>query len=364
MVTVAYRLGVFGYLAHDELLAEGGTTGNYGLLDQIKALRWVKENIAAFGGDPESITIAGESAGSSSVSAICVSPLAAGLFRYAIGESSSLVVEHGAPHTWRSLDEAKKVGAKVLKEFNCSSIAELRKVPAERLVKTATSNSGMCVDGYAFVEDPYETYVNHRNNEIALLNGHNVLEADAFVVPNYLFSPTNKNNIKERLVASFDEETANQIMTAYADKIEQDAFSAFNEIFSVYWFIYPHFSWSNAAYNAGSTVYRYQFTKENGYYGTYHGGEIVYAYGNLSRSTRQFAYNDSDRALSEKMVAYWTSFVKTGNPGADWSAYDPSNPIAVKELGVNLDMREDRYTKLYPILAEFNAKPKKPAAEK
>ncbi len=150
MITIAYRLGVFGYFAHPNLALESpnGTTGNYGLLDQIKSLEWVQENIAHFGGDKNNVTIAGESAGSSSVSALCVSPLATGLFRRAIAESSSLILKN-PPHTFRSMKSAQETGKKILEEFRCQSIEDLRKIDAETLVKTQYSNSGMTVDGYA-----------------------------------------------------------------------------------------------------------------------------------------------------------------------------------------------------------------------
>ena len=360
MVTVAYRLGVFGYFAHPDLMAESGTTGNYGLLDQIQALQWVHDNIAAFGGDPNAITVAGESAGSSSVSALCVSPLSAGLFRYAIGESSSLVVSPTAPHTIRPLETAYKVGQKIMKEQNCSSIAELRKVDAERLTNTKYANSSMTIDGYALVEEPYKTYEKHENHETRLLNGYNVLEADAFVIPQYLFSATNKDNIKARLVESFDEDTANKLLTYYGQRVEKEAFEIFNEIFSLAWFIQPHDSWSKAALAAGDTVYRYQFTKENGFYGTYHSGEIIYAYGNLARSTHSFAYNNEDYLLMDKMVSYWTNFVKTGVPTPLWEEYDPASAKPVCELGAKVGMIEDRYKDIYPIIEEYNAKPKTP----
>ncbi len=358
MVTVAYRLGVFGYFAHNDLMAESGTTGNYGLLDQIKALRWVNDNIAAFGGDKTKITIAGESAGSSSVSALCVSPLAKGLFRYAIGESSSLVVDPNAPHTIRDFDTAKKTGAKIMSEFNCQSIDELRKIPAEKLVNTKYSNSAMTIDGYAITKSPYQTYVDGENNETKLINGFNIKEADAFVIPEYLFSPFTKDNFRERLLKLFDADTADKLMTLYKSKIESDATSAFCEIVSVYWFMQPHDAWTKAALNAGVEVYRYQFTKENGYYGTFHSGEIIYAYGNIHRSRHSFAYNDSDIELSKKMVAYWTSFIKTGVPGADWKAYSPDDAKPIKELGSTTEMIEDRYKDTYPLIEEFIKKPK------
>ena len=127
VVTVAYRLGVFGYFADKELAAESpnGTTGNYGLLDQIKALEWVSKNIEAFGGDAGNITIAGESAGSSSVNAVCASPLAKGLFRRAIAESSS-IVQKTPPHTFRTMKAALEMGANIKEEFKCSTVEELR----------------------------------------------------------------------------------------------------------------------------------------------------------------------------------------------------------------------------------------------
>ncbi|MBP5574852.1 MAG: carboxylesterase family protein [Bacilli bacterium] len=265
-INIQYRLGVFGYFAHPDLKQESlnetghGTTGNYGLLDQIFALNWINQNAHNFGGDKNNITIAGESAGSSSVSALCSSPLAKGLFKRAIGESSSLVIKK-APHTYRKVEDAYKVSKSILEEFNCSSIDELRKVPAEKLVETQYSNSSMMLDGYALTKDPYDVYLNHENNEEALLNGYNAKEADAFVVPTFLTSPTNKNNILERLESYFNKEIAQKIFTLYKEKIEKDAFSAFNEIISVYWFIMPHHSWSNMALNNGEPVYRYILLK-------------------------------------------------------------------------------------------------------
>lgn len=361
MITIQYRLGVFGYFAHQSLADESPnhTTGNYGLLDQIKALEWVQENAAYFGGDKNKVTIAGESAGSSSVSAICVSPLAAGKFRYAIGESSSIVLER-APHTFRTLTNAKQTGEKIMKEQGCSTIEELRKVPAEKLVKTAYANSSMTLDGYALLAEmsPVEIYEAGLNNEQALLNGYNIKEADAFVIPLYLTSPTDKNNIKERLASTFGQEIANKIYEVYKEKIEKDAFTAFNEIISVYWFIHPHHRWSHFASANGEPVYRYHFTKENGYYGTYHSGEIIYCYGNLYRSRHGFAYDETDYALSKTMLGYWANFAKNGNPNGtglpQWNAYDEQEG-KVQELGLNVGPIDDDYLKLYPLIDEFIA---------
>ena len=358
MITITYRLSVFGYFAHQELINESNnhTTGNYGLLDQIKALEWINKNASYFGGDKNSITIAGESAGSSSVSAICSSPLASGYFKRAIGESSSVVVKT-PPHTFRKMTTALEVGNKIMKEFKCSSIEELRKVPASKLVKTKYANSSMTLDGYALTKMPYEVYQEGNNNEEALLNGYNVKEADAFVIPQYLTSPTNKNNIKKRLNDVFGSNTGNKIYELYKDKIEKDALNAFNEIFSVYWFIQPHHSWSNYALNNGkTTVYRYQFTKENKYHGTYHAGEMIYAYGNVEKSPYDYRYDKSDVELSHTMLSYWANFVKTGNPNGEnlpnWSTYSPLSD-SIMELGSHVGSMKDRYVDLYPIIEEY-----------
>ena len=361
MITIQYRLGVFGYFAHPSLKEESfnetghGTTGNYGLLDQIFALNWINNNAANFGGDKNNITIAGESAGSSSISAICASPLAKGLFKRAIGESSSLVIKK-APHTYRTVEKAYETSENILKEFNCKSIDELRKVPAEKLVQTQYSNSSMMLDGYALTKDPYQVYLDKENNEEALLNGYNLKEADAFVVPTYLTSPTNKNNILERLETTFNKDIAKRMYDLYKDKIEKDAFSAFNEIISVYWFIMPHHYWSNAALNNNEDVYRYIFTKENGYHGTYHSGEMVYCYGNLDRQNRPYAYNDTDYKLQDIMLSYWVNFAKTGNPNGEnlptWNKYQ-SNTDSVMELGNNIGPIKDEYLPLYDIIDDF-----------
>ena len=358
MITITYRLGVFGYFAHDELKNESAnhTTGNYGLLDQIMALKWVNENASYFGGNKNNITIAGESAGSSSVSALCTSPLAKGLFKRAIGESSSLAINK-PPHTYRSMNDALKTGNDIMKEFGCNSIAELRKIPAEKLVNTKFANSSMTLDGYALTKNPYDVYLAKENNEEALLNGYNVKEADAFVIPQYLFNPTNLSNIKERLVKVFGNKIADEIYNLYSPKLktDNDAFEIFNEIFSVYWFMKPHESWSKLALQNGEKVYRYQFTKENGYYGTNHSGEMIYAYGNINKSRHRFAYNDSDLKLSNIMLNYWVNFAKNGNPNGEnlpvWEEW--KNDGKIFELGSNVGLIADKHIELFNILEKM-----------
>lgn len=319
-------------------------------------MKWINNNATYFGGDKNNITIAGESAGSSSISALCSSPLASGLFKRAIGESSSLVTKV-PPHTYRKMEDAYKVGEEVMKEFHCSSIEELRKIPASELVETTSQNSSMTLDGYALTKDPYQVYLDNENNEEALLNGYNVKEADAFVVPQNLLNPTNKNNILGRLKDGFGEIYGQKIYDLYLDKINQDAFSAYNEIYSVFWFIAPHHHWSVMANNNGVDVYRYQFTKNNGFHETYHAGEMIYAYGNVekARNEYRYRYDDSDIKLSKTMLSYWSNFAKNGNPNGEdlpmWNKY--INNEQVMELGQNVSPIEDKYLSLYELLDEY-----------
>ena len=360
-VTVAYRLGVFGYLALDELKAESpnNTTGNYGLLDQVKALKWVHDNISQFNGDVNNVTIAGESAGSSSVSALCSTPLAKGYFKKAIGESSSVVLQV-PPHTFRTYEAAVKMGNDIKAEFNCTTLEELRALPAEELIKTKYSNSAMTIDGYALPKSPYEIYRDGEQNEEILLNGVNAHEADPFVFLEYLFgTQPNLDNYKERLNSIFGEDT-DALLALYPEiTTNKEANRVFNEIISAYWFVYPHQSWSTQAYTNSEKVYRYIFTKENGYMGTWHSGEIIYAYGNVKNERKSYRYDDSDLNLSNIMNSYFINFVKTGNPNGEglptWEEWNPS-ANKILELGENVSMVDDPYVFLYEFMKNFDSK--------
>ena len=182
VVNMGYRLGVFGFYADEELAAESpnGTTGNYGLLDQIKALEWVRNNIAAFGGDPNNVTLSGESAGSVCVSALCTSPIAKGLFRRVILESST-VASVEPPHSFRLYAEALASGRELKERFGASSVQELRAISAETLTVEAFTQHHVTVDGYVLTETPYESYRNGRFNEEAILHGYNSEESGPFI---------------------------------------------------------------------------------------------------------------------------------------------------------------------------------------
>ena len=236
VVNMGYRLGIFGFLADEELAAESpnGTTGNYGLLDQIKALEWVRDNITAFGGDPDNVTIAGESAGSACVSALCVSPLAKGLFRRAIGESSTVTAPQPA-HSFRSLDAALETGRAMKERFGVSTIEELRTLNAETLAAAADVNHHITVDGYVLPCTPYEAYQRGEHNEEALLHGFNAYEGTPFI----LFANADLKSYEPRLRAAFGD-YADEVLALYPVSTNQEAKASYTDIYSAATFTYGH----------------------------------------------------------------------------------------------------------------------------
>lgn len=346
-VTVAYRVGVFGFFA-DQALAEespNGTTGNYGLLDQIAALRWVHENIAAFGGNPDNVTIAGESAGASSVCALCVSPLAKGLFRRVIAESSSLV-SRVPPHTFRSMEDALEMGNNIKKEFKVSSVEQLRNIPAQKLIKTKYSNNSLTVDGYALTESPYDTYLRGANNEEAVLNGFNANEAYFF---NFFDGMANLKNYRGKIEDYFGPYTED-VIALFPAQTNDQAKAYWNQICSAVLFAYGHHQWSSIVSAQRKNAWLYYFTMENNGIGTNHSGELIYAYGNVPKTKW---YTAEDHKLEETMVSYWTNFIKTGNPNGqnlpEWQTFTAGSS-RVLELGPEVHMSEDPFIQFYPVI--------------
>ncbi len=348
VVNMGYRLGVFGFLALDELAAESehGTTGNYGLLDQIKALEWVRDNIACFGGDPDNVTLAGESAGAASVSALCTSPLAKGLFRRVILESST-VASQVPPHSFRSMEEALSSGKKVLARYHAENLSDLRGLPAESIAGSMDTEHHITVDGYVLTETPYESYRKGLHNEEAILHGFNLQESAAFLV----FSKTTKaamdNQVREYFGAHADE-----VLNLYPSAGDKEAASDWAEIYGAVFFDYPHYALNKLAVKNGIPVYEYLFTKENGRLGAWHSGEEIYCYGNIPADSKLF--DGSDRALMETMKAYWINFIMTGDPNGSGLPRWDQNPdgLHYQELGETVGPRTEteRKTGLFRIL--------------
>ncbi len=346
VVNLGYRLGVFGYLADEGLRAESehGTTGNYGLLDQIKALEWVQNNIAAFGGDPENVTLAGESAGAASVSAICTSPLAKGLFRRVLLESST-VASVEPPHSFRSYDDAIASGTELKARYGVNTPAELRALDAEQIVNEAYTQHFMTVDGYALVETPYESYRKGAYNEQAILHGYNSEESGPFLILGH----ASMKNYEQR-VRAFFKEYADDVLKLYAPTTDAEAKDLWAQIYGAIFFNYPHYCENRLAAENGIPVWEYYFSKHNGRLGAWHSGELIYFYGNLPKDSRLF--DEADYTLEKNITGYILNYLKTGDPnGAGLPAWESNADSArLMEFGDNTGMIGEKYLALYEIL--------------
>ncbi len=341
LVTINYRLGPLGYLAHPELARESahGVSGNYGFLDQIEALRWVRANIAGFGGDPGSVTIFGQSVGSSSVSCLLASPLAKGLFHRAICQSGGSVGPLGDPGggSMQTLDDAHKRGVEFLTSLGAHSLEEMRAKPADQIqlpssttdpwMTTAANqrlrNSGwVIVDGYSIPVSVREIFMSGRHNDVPLISGANSHEGST--------TPINETRAEYearcRAVYGADAEA---LMAIYGLR---DA----REFADVARLIGGHrtFNWQNwttlrlLASAGKAPAYGYHFNRlppfpaDAAYcdnaadkLGAFHTAEIPYVYDHLS--VRHWPWREVDRALARTMSGYWVNFAATGDPNGD-----------------------------------------------
>lgn len=352
-VTVNYRLGVFGFLAHPELTKESPhrASGNYGLLDQSAALRWVKRNIAAFGGDPRRVTIAGESAGSVSVSAQMASPLSRDLIAGAIGESGSLLGTLAAV----PLAEAEKGGEKFAQGVGAASLADLRARSTEQLLdavrRPGAGRFPVTVDGYFLTEDPVQTFANGRQARVPLLAGWNSEEAGARAVLGR-DEPTAENFQKalERLYGA----QANAVREAYAGEPKQAATDLAGDRFIGF----STWRWAKlCARTGGKPVYRYYYTQPRpGAAGASHSAEIEYAMGNLD-GNKVYAWTAEDREVSRVMQEYFANFIKQGNPNGsglpEWPALNEQGSGSEMVIGVRCAARAEPHRHRYLLLEKL-----------
>ena len=350
VVNMAYRLGIFGFYADPALAEESPnhTTGNYGLLDQILALQWVKDNIAAFGGDPENITISGESAGSACVSALCTSPLAKGLFKRVILESSTVSAPKPA-HSFRLLDEAYETAEQMKDRLHAHSLKDLRALPAGKIVREMAIHHHITIDGFVLPEIPYESYQKGIYNEEAQLQGFNREEGAPFII----FSPANMKNYEQKIRASFEDPYADQILSLFPAQTDTEAKRNWADIYTAVLFTYGHYCLGREAVANDIPCYMYHFTKENGRLGSWHSGEEVYFYHNIPDGSA--LYTEEDRALSDMVSSYMINFIKNGDPNGDglprWNTFAGTEPVL--ELGDNVKETKIPYLDLYEILDQI-----------
>jgi para-nitrobenzyl esterase len=338
-VSIAYRLGVFGFLAHPELSAESPhhVSGNYGLLDMIAGLQWVRRNIAAFGGDPKRVTVQGESAGAAAVSILSASPLTKGLFRAAIAESGASfgpVRSDASFGESEPLANAEKRTVEWLSSIGVASVAELRKIPAEKLQTMIPHQFGWArpnMDGWVIAGDQYKLYEAGQYNDVPVLTGYNSDEGATFGSPKsqeaYVQSVRERyHQLADRILAAYPGgESPAKKWTAH--NLTRDSAFGWNA-----------WMWARLQTRTGkSKVFMYYFDEpaeipagaEPGAYGARHASELPYVFRQLTEHDRH-APTPKDEALSEMMRTYWTNFVKTGDPNGTglpkWPAYTDSKP--------------------------------------
>lgn len=389
-VTVNYRLGVFGFFAHPELTAESPqrASGNYGLLDQHAALRWVQQNITAFGGDPKRVTIAGESAGSIAVSAQMASPLSKNLFAGAIGESGSII--GGLPPV--SLAEGEQSGvtfASALSgEGSALSLAALREIPAEKLLE-ATAKPGLprmapTVDGYFFPKSPIEIFAAGEQAHVPLLAGSNSEESGYFgIIGREQPTPENYRKGLQRLYG----DKANEVFKLYPASTETEVLDAAQDLASDRFLGYSTWKWVDlSSKTGGKPTYYYYYSRprpamraEMGNAvaglaggvvsgtaaaanprpkprGAVHSAEIEYAMGNLD-SNKVYDWTPDDHKVSKVMQEYFANFIKTADPNGKglptWPKYAAGQRIIID---VNTRAEPLKVRQRYEFLDQFYQK--------
>ncbi|MFB9842913.1 carboxylesterase/lipase family protein [Mucilaginibacter ginsenosidivorans] len=324
-VSVNYRVGVFGFFVHPELTKESPekASGNYGLLDQIAALKWVKKNIAAFGGDPGNVTICGQSAGSMSVNALVASPQAKGLFKKAIAESGSLTIKNPVlPAT--TLQVAEEQGVKSAEKAGARSLADLRAMPAEDVMKKVQGRYSPIVDGYVLPESIPDIFAANKQNHVSLITGWNADES-------FIAGFKNKEDYKKQVEQQYGADAAEFLKYFPAETDEQAARSQVeisrNQIFAL-----SGYNWANIqSQYSDSPVYVYNFnrkvpaTAEYVKFGAFHTAEVPYIMNDL-KFLKNRPLEKADYELADMMSDYWVNFIKTGNPNGkglpQWPKYN------------------------------------------
>jgi para-nitrobenzyl esterase len=344
-VTINYRLGPLGFLAHPALSAEAdpASSGAYGLLDQIAALEWVRDNIAAFGGDPGNVTIFGESAGSWSVCYVTAIPLAAGLFHRAIGESGGIF------EPMPTLAEVEELGEEFVAKLELEgevSAADLREKTPEEIYAAFGEMDPVRfrlrpnVDGWVFPSDIHTIYAAGKQNDLPLIVGYNADEHSVFAD----FRPPPKTIEEyETAMKGLWGDSTEALMAAYPAASDEEAGTAFLESWADQLFAWQMRTWARMASATGSHPVRlYHFRRvppgpRAEKYGAYHGAEIAYAFGGIEeeelRSSLEIEAEEADFQLAEVMSSYWTNFARTGDPNgeglAEWPVYQPQEDNAL-----------------------------------
>ncbi|WP_195724326.1 carboxylesterase/lipase family protein [Paenibacillus monticola] len=352
-VTINYRLGIFGFMANPELTEESdyGASGNYGILDQIAALKWVKNNIESFGGDPDNVTIAGESAGAGSVNILTASPLAKGLFNKAIAESGAAFDAEGEKSggiSSQTLAQAEQQGVEFQASLNKASIKEMRQMPAEELLDASSAETiAPVIDGYVLPDTVYNIFEAGQQNDVPTLVGSNADEGSLLTLPWPLYAIEGADKFQASVRERFGDK-ADEVLQLYPASNDSEAKQAQLDLSTDKLFTWQMHTWAQLQNQTGnSRVYYYYFDKGQPgpsrftQLGAYHFGEIVYAYNNLDKVN--LPYTSVDRDVADRMSSYWVNFAKNGDPNSNmlppWTPFDAATD-QVMVLGEETGMTE------------------------
>ena len=365
VVTINYRINTLGFMAHPLLSEESpnGVSGNYGLLDQIAALQWVQNNIAAFGGDPELVTVFGQSAGGASICDLMVSPLAAGLFDHAIVESGGFL-SMGIPvnEDGDTLLLAERQGEKISQALGCEDeedvLACLREKTPEELMEALneTSSSAMGfasigpnIDGYVIPEDPPVMFAAGEQAAVPLLIGTNANEGAYFAAAITLD--------QYKMLGFVYGMYADDVMALYPAETDEQAKSSFMVLLTEMLFASPSKFAAASMADVGSPAYLYKFTQVPTDpliqpMGPFHGYEVAFVFGNLDETA-----SPEDVALSESMMNYWVDFAASGDPNGGGEPEWPEFTLQgdeYQELGTPISTQSGFYPEAYEIVVEVN----------
>jgi para-nitrobenzyl esterase len=368
VVTMNYRLGAFGFLSHPELTASAPhhASGNYGLLDQLAALNWVKRNIGAFGGNPRRITIGGESAGSMSVSALMTSPLSRRSIAGAIGESGATMDSLTPP----ARAAAERNGAAFATRIGAPTVAALRAMPAAQLLAAQLSardiEFGPVIDGYFLTEAPAETYRRGRSAHVPLLLGSNSQEAAASAIIGD--GPPTLASYRAGLTRLFGDK-AEALFAHYPARTDADVLPMATALSGDRFLGMATWKWFDLHRRSGAPTYYYEFrrvrprsvTDRSGQplpWGAVHSAEIEYALSNLDANPL-YAWTDADRRVSATMSSYFANFIRSGNPdGGNLPSWPKASLQADKIRRQAIDVtsesvsftEQERYEAVEPLL--------------
>ena len=371
-VNLAYRVGPLGFFAHPELTAEGqGHSGNYGLMDQVAGLKWIKRNIAAFGGDPGNVTIMGQSAGSMAVSLLQIDPKAKGLFHKAIGESGSA---HGEMMGPVPLAAGEAQGVRLQQALGAASIEAMRDIGGDRIMAAAAGipRGAIVIDGAHITGTAEQVFAARQQNDVPVLVGFNRDERFANL------GPAKSVADYQAVIRQAFPQTGEEVLKAYPVSADADVNRALVDVMRDMSVGSQMFNWAKANARYGTQpAYGYFFTRRQPYVpgitfvdhdpatvGAYHTGEVPYFLRtldslNLFRKTR--AWTPIDRALESTMSGMILRFARTGKPAASWPAFDAAAPRSML-LGDAVQPIDWPNAKTLPLLTGAAPRPATPAA--